>query len=150
MLLVDPPFLCLLAWRETGERSGWDIFGDHRTRRNPSVVSDLDRCLERIVDTGPDVAPDPRLSLPLGWVVGEVRGDVACGDVRILADLRIPNVGQMRHLRACPDQGFLDLDEGADLCVLADHGSRPDVGEGSDLGAARDPHRSAKVAEGLD
>src|SRR4029453_883249 len=82
MLFVDPPFLFLLAGRESGERPGGDIISDDRARCNPSIVSNLDRSTERIVDAGPDVAPDPRLPLGLAFLVREVGGDVAGSDVR--------------------------------------------------------------------
>src|SRR5512140_1833008 len=82
MVFVDPTFLGFLAWCEPGERSGGDIIGDDRTRRNPSVVANRDRSFERIVDTGPDVAPDPGHALGQALLVGEVCGDVAGGDVR--------------------------------------------------------------------
>src|SRR5882762_354469 len=54
-------FRCLLR-RETSERAGRDIFCYVRAACNPYVVPDLDRCLEAIVDAGPDVPADLRLS----------------------------------------------------------------------------------------
>src|SRR5438067_7385600 len=90
MVLVDPAFLGFLAWRESGERSGGDIICDDRTRRNPSVVANVDRSIEHIVDTGPDVAADPSRALRQTRLVREVGRDVARRDVRILPDLRVP------------------------------------------------------------
>src|SRR5712691_7447712 len=111
MALVDPAFLGFLAWREPGERSGGDIICDDRTRRNPSVVANADRSTERIVDTGPDVASDPGRALRLPRLVGEVGRDVAGRDVRVLADLGVPYIGEVRHLRACADPRLLELHE---------------------------------------
>src|SRR5947199_10877446 len=113
MVLVDPAFLGFLACREPGERSGGDIICDDRTRRNPSVVTNADRSIERIVDAGPDVAPDPGRALGLARFVREVRGDVAGGDVRIFADLGVTDVGEVWHLRAGTDARLLQLDERA-------------------------------------
>src|SRR5579864_7634315 len=87
MLVVDPPFLGFLAGCEPCERSGGNIIGDDRTRRNPSIVANVHRCIERIVDAGPDVAPDPGDPLGEPRFVREIGGDVACGDVRVLTDL---------------------------------------------------------------
>src|SRR5436305_11958157 len=56
MLVVDPPFLRDLAWRESGERAGRNILRDHGPWRNPRAIPNLDGCEERIVDAGPDVA----------------------------------------------------------------------------------------------
>src|SRR5207253_11390905 len=119
MLLVDPAFLGLLARREPGERSGGDIICDDRTRRNPSVVANVDRSIERIVDAGPDVAADASRALRQTWFVGEIGRDVACGDVRIFADFSVPEVGEARNLGAGADAGVLQLDERAGLRPLA-------------------------------
>src|SRR3979411_1334587 len=99
MLVVDPPFLCFLARREPCKRSRGDIICDDRTRRNPSIVANVHRCTERIVDTGPDVAPDPGLPLRSAWLVGEVGRNVAGRDVRVLADLGVPDIREVRDLR---------------------------------------------------
>src|SRR5207248_1032230 len=150
MLLVDPPFLCLLPLGEPGERSRRDIIRDDRTRRNPSIVANVDRSIERIVDTGPDVPADPSPPLGLAGLVLEVRGDVAGRDVRVLADLGVPDVGEVRHLRPGADLGVLHLDERADLRPRADLGAGPDVREGADLGPGRDPDRAAENAVRMD
>src|SRR5919197_825116 len=73
-----------LLRREPSERFGRDIFCYVGPARNPCVVPDLDRGLEAIVNAGPDVPADLRLSLRLARLVREVRGDVAGGDVRVL------------------------------------------------------------------
>src|SRR6185503_6808730 len=64
-----------------------------------------------------------------------VRGARAGDEIAALADLRVPDVGQVRHLRALADVGVLDLDERADLGVRAQLRARPEVGERADLGA---------------
>src|SRR3954469_20300162 len=103
MLVVDPAFLRLLARCESCKGSGRDIIGDDRTGCNPSIVAHVDRCAEYIVDPGPDVAPDPRLTLGLALLMREIRGDVPCSDVRVGADVGVPDVGQVRDLRPRPD-----------------------------------------------
>src|SRR5438874_4963209 len=60
-----------LLRRETSKRFGRDIFCYVRSARNPCVVPDLDRSFEPIVDAGPDVAADLRLSLRTARLVGE-------------------------------------------------------------------------------
>src|SRR5271169_6127539 len=135
MLLVDPPFLRDLPWREPGERPRGHIMRDDRTGCNPGVVADLHRSIERIVDTGPDVAPDPGGRLRLTGLVLEVRRDVPGRHVRVLADLGVPDVGEVRDLRAGADGGLLHLDERPDLRPLAEDRARPDVGERPDLDA---------------
>src|SRR5437588_6929616 len=82
--IVDPPFLRLLPRGEPGERSRGDIIGDDRARCNPSIVANIDRSIERIVDTGPDVAADPRFRLRLARFVLEIGSDVPGRDVRVL------------------------------------------------------------------
>src|ERR1019366_10365888 len=59
MLLVDPPFFCRLARGESCKGPCRDIIRDDRARRNPSIVANVDRSIEHIVDTGSDVAADP-------------------------------------------------------------------------------------------
>src|SRR5688500_2250260 len=62
----------------------------------------------------------------------KVRGDRSCADVRALSDLRIADVGEMRHLRVLPDGRLLDLDERAGLRTRPEDGSRAKVTEGPD------------------
>src|SRR5688572_6703216 len=93
------PLLVLLPCASDGQSVGRDILGDHRSGRDPRIISDRDGGKEGIVDAGPDVAPDRRALLALTLLVREVRGDVAGGDIRVLADVRIADVRQMRDLR---------------------------------------------------
>src|SRR5947209_33353 len=82
---------------------GRDVFRDNRTSGDPSPIPDLDGCDEAIVDTGPDVAADRRAALRRARLMREVGGDRACAHVRIVADVRIADVRQMRHFRAVAD-----------------------------------------------
>src|SRR5438477_2485961 len=150
MLVVDPPFFCFLPRCKPGQRSRGDIIRDDRTRCNPTVVSNVDRSKERIVDAGPDVAPDPGLALGEARLVREVGGDVAGCDVRVLADLGVADVGEVRDLRPRADGGRLHLDERPDLRALAHDRAGPDVRERADLDAGGDANRSAEDAEGMD
>src|SRR5437763_9147565 len=128
-LVIDPTLFRRLPRREPRKRAGRDIFRDDGTRCKPRVVADLDRSIEHIVDSGPDVAADARDGLGLSGLVLEVGGDVAGPDVRILADLGIADVREVRDLRARPDRRLLDLDERADLRVTADVRTRAHVCE---------------------
>ena len=96
-----PP--CRPGAARTRERAGRDVFRDHRTRRNPRVVADLDRSNERIVDAGPDVAADrrPAFGCPGSCVKFAVM--LPARDVRVLADVGVADVGEVRHLRARAD-----------------------------------------------
>src|SRR6266480_1364519 len=128
-----------LLRRESSERFGRDIFCYVRPARNPCVVPDLDRGLEAIVNAGPDVAPDLGPPLRAAGLMGEVGGDVAGGDVRVLSDLGVTDVREVRDLRAGTDVRVLDLDEGAglraggELCARAQVGERADECAGADL-----------------
>src|SRR5512132_444807 len=150
MLFVDPAFLRDLAWREACQGARRNIFGNDCTGRKPSIVANLDRRIERIVDAGPDVAPDARGRLRLTGLVFEVRSDVAGGDVRILTDLGVADVGEVGDLRARADGGLLHLDEGADLRAFADRRPRADEGERADLDAGRDPDVAPNDRERVD
>src|SRR5918992_2666992 len=130
--LSTAPLLHDLPRREAGERAGWHVVGDHRACGDPYVVSELHWCNEDIVDAGPDVTADPCPPLRLTRLMREVGRHVAGSDVGVLAHVSIPDVGQMRDLRACPDARVLDLDERARLGVPLEHGARAKVTEGAD------------------
>src|SRR5919204_287515 len=102
-LLSDVPFFGDLALTRDREGFRGDIFRDDRSRPNPSIVANLDRRNERIVDAGPDVAADLRAALRLPLLVRIVHGDVSRGDVRVRADLSVADVGLVRHLGPFPD-----------------------------------------------
>src|SRR3954451_19482183 len=129
MPVVDVAPFRDLPGRESCQRARRDIFCDHRTCCNPSVVPDLDRCNERIVDSGPDVAADPRPFLRLAGLVVEVGGHVSGADVRARADLRVAHVREVRHLRALADARVLQLDERAGLRARGEHGAGAQVAE---------------------
>src|SRR5262245_56594932 len=122
-MLVNPAFLRYLAWRKTRQRASGYILRDHRAGCKPYVVSDLDWCDERIVNTRLDVAADPRALLAYTGFVREVDRDVAGGDVRVLPHLGVSDVREMRDLGAFSDPGVLDLDEGP--CLRAGFVHRP-------------------------
>src|SRR5438034_2099473 len=131
-LVIDPVLFGDLAWREPREGSGRDILCDDGPRRNPSIVPNLDRSNEGIVDSGPDVAADNGAALLPVRVVGEVRGDVAGADVGVLADLRVADVRGVRHLRPAPQARVLDLDERTRLRAFLEDRSRAEVAERAD------------------
>src|SRR2546423_8144565 len=99
-----------LLRRETSERFGRDIFCYVRTACNPCIVPDLHRRLEPIVNAGVDGPPDLRPPFGAAGLVGEIGSDVPGGDVGILPDLGIPDIGEVWDLRPGADLGVLDLD----------------------------------------
>src|SRR5579884_2163638 len=126
---VDIAFLRDLPRREACQGSGRDVVGYDGAGRDPCVVADLHRGHERIVDGGPDVAPDLRPLLRLPRAMVEVGRHVRGADIRVLADLGVADVGEVRHLRAGADLRVLHLDERADLRALADGRARTHVSE---------------------
>src|ERR1700754_388350 len=102
----------LLAGAGDAERVGRHVLGDHATRARDRAVTDLHRGDERGVDARLDIGPDRGAVLVAAVVVGR---DVAGAHVRVLADVRVPDVGQVRDLRALADVGVLDLHERARL-----------------------------------
>src|SRR5215208_606593 len=102
-LVIDVAVAGDLTGRKPDERTGWDIFRDDRSRRSPSIVSNLDRSNERIVDCGPDVASDLRPFLRHARTVIQVCGHVARTDVGSRSDLSVADVRKMRHLGAFAD-----------------------------------------------
>src|SRR5918912_2609090 len=81
-LVIDPVLFGDLAWREPREGSGGDILCDDGPRRKPSIVANLDRRNEGIVDAGPDVAADHGAPLLAAAMVREGGRDVPGADVR--------------------------------------------------------------------
>ena len=67
-----------------------------------------------------------------------VAGDGPGTDVHIFADGRIADVGQVRHLRALPHRGLLDLHVGAGLRALAQMRRRTQVRARTACGAVVD------------
>src|SRR5882757_5144462 len=95
--------LVLLARTGNSQRVRRDIFRYHRSSCNPCSVPDLDRRHEAIVDTGPDVATDPRAALRLPRPVREIGRDRARSDVGVAADLGVADIRQVGHLGAVAD-----------------------------------------------
>src|SRR5262245_2853253 len=58
-----------------------------------------------------------------------VAGDRAGADVDAFTDGRVPDVGQVRHLRPAADRRLLQLDEVTNLRLGADVGQRPQMAE---------------------
>src|SRR5262249_1090746 len=131
--------LVLLALAGHGERIRGHVPGDRRSCGDPCSVSHFDWRDEGIVDPGPDVPADLRLPLRNAWPVSEVRGDRAGADVRVLADLGVPDVGQVRHLRPWPDCGVLDLHERTRLRIGVEDRSGAKVTERPHRRAGPDP-----------
>src|SRR6266516_7729926 len=137
-LSICVAFLVDLTGTCDGEGARRDILGDDRARRNPSIVANLDRSNERILNPGPDVPADLRTPLGHSRLVREVNRDVGGGHIRVLADLGVAEVREVRHLRPSADVGLLQLDERANLGGLVDDRPGPEVGERADADARAD------------
>src|SRR3954464_5182633 len=107
--------LVLLPRAGDRECVGRDVLRYHRSCSDPCTVSDRHGCDEAILDRGPDVAADRGAALGLTRLVREVGGDRPGTHVRVLPDVGVPDVREVRHLCAIPDLRVLDLHEGARL-----------------------------------
>ncbi len=98
-----------------------DVAGDHRTRADDRAVADRDRRHQSGVRTDEGARADDRAILPEPVVIA---GDGAGADVGLRPDRGVADVGQMIDLRPIADLGFLELDEIADLALLAERSCR--------------------------
>src|SRR5581483_1081646 len=78
-----------------------------------------------------DVPADRRLPLPPAADVRVVGGDVAGCDVRVLADLGVAEIREVRHLRTGADARVLHLHERARLRSRLENGAGAKVTERS-------------------
>src|SRR3954469_4609350 len=117
------------------QRVGRDVVGDDGAGARPGTVTDRDRGDEDIMRAGVDVPADGGALLLDAVVVG---GDGTRADVAAGADLGVPDVGQVRHLRALPDHRVLDLNVGARLGAVHQGRSRAKVAERADQGISPD------------
>src|SRR3954447_1147823 len=160
------PLLVLLPRAGDGERVRRDVLRDHGSSGSPCTVSDLDRGDEAILDPGPDVPPDSGPTLRPACLMGKIRGDGPGTHVRVVSDLRVADVREVRHFRPYPDARVLDLHEGSRLGTrLEDRPGakvteRPDDRAAADLGVdgdrvredlgpRPDPGAAAKVGPGV-
>src|SRR3954469_9491690 len=140
----DVAFLVLLPRARDRERLRRDIVGDDRSRRDPSIVANLDRRNEGIVDPGPDVAADFRPAFRPAFLVRIVHSAVSRRAIRVRAALCVSDVRLVGHLRALAEVRVLDLHERACFGAGRQHGSRakvtewPDQRIGADLGIDHD------------
>src|SRR5919197_3861070 len=118
-----------LALPRDRKRSRREVLRDGRSCSDPSIVANLHGRNKDIVAAGMDVASDHGSLLPRPELRPVVRGDRARCDVRILTDVGVADVRQVRHFRSLPNAGVLDLDEGPYLDVGRQHGPRPQVGK---------------------
>src|SRR5690242_3722248 len=139
-LAAHPPFDVALRTRGYGQRSGRDVVAHHRARPGVGAVADGHRRHEHGVRAGAHVRADG--GPPLGFAV-VVDKHAGRADVAVFADVRVPDVGQVRHFGAGADGGVLGLDERAELAVVAQHRAGAQVGERSDGRAGTDRRRGA-------
>src|SRR3990170_1621453 len=124
-----PPLDHLLLRPGEGEGEGGDILRDRGPRADQGPLPDRHRGDELGVAADEDPVPDH------GPVLGEpvvVAGDRPGADVRLPADRRVADVGEVVRLRALPEPALLHLHEIDDPDILADVGLRPQVREGTE------------------
>ena len=119
----------------TAEGSGRHVLADHAAGARARAVPDVHRGDEGVVARRTRVPADDGAVLLDAVVVGEHR---AGADVAPLADLRVPDVRQVRHLGAVADLRVLGLHEAADLAVGTELGAGTEVGERADVGPGAD------------
>ena len=95
------------------------------TRRG--MVTDAHRRAQDGIGTDERMIADLRTFLDRRPVV--VRGDRARADVHMLANRRVPDIGDMPDCRVRADRRLLNLDEIADVRALPDERARPQVAE---------------------
>src|SRR4051794_7792501 len=105
-----------------------DVVRDDGAGRRVGAVADGDGRDEGRVDRRAHVVADGRAVLGAAVVV---RGDRRGAQIRVGADVGVPDVREVRHLRARADVRVLDLDVGAGLRLLAEEGARAEVREGT-------------------
>src|SRR6478752_6148677 len=82
------------------QRVGWDVVGDDRSGARTGTVTDRDRGVADIMRAGVDVPADGSVLLLVAVVVG---GDRTGPDVAAGAQVGVPDVEQMRQIRALSD-----------------------------------------------
>src|SRR6516165_125186 len=95
--------LVLLARPSDPESIGRNVFGYDRSSPDPCPVADGHRRDEAIVDRRPDVAADRRAFFRLAGLVREVGRDRPRSDVRVLPDVRVADVREVRDLGPVAD-----------------------------------------------
>src|SRR5690606_6614931 len=81
------------------------------------------------------VVPDLGYGLIIPVVIGRNR---AAADVDALADDRVADIAEVRHLAAFSDAGVLDLDEIADFDLIGEPRPGTQIGERADLAPVAD------------
>src|SRR4051794_4775260 len=107
------------------------VLGDHRAGRGVGVVAQLDGRHEGGVHARLDALAQPRAGLALRPGV-VVRRNGGGAEVGLLADVGVPDVGEMRDLRLRSHVGVLDLHERARLAAVAKDRARAQAGVGAD------------------
>src|ERR1700730_5185633 len=111
----------LLARPCDRERAGGNVLRDDRSSSRVGVVPDRDWRHKRGIDTHLDSRSDRRAVLAKAVVL---RGQRAGTDVALLADVGVPDVGQVGHFCTSANVRVLDLHERARLGTLAQDGAR--------------------------
>lgn len=99
-----------------GQGLGWRAVADHRAGANGRQGSDVDGRDQRGVGTDESLVADPGLML-IGTII--VTGDGAGTDIDLATELRITDVAQVIDLGCFGKARLFDLDEVADVAVIA-------------------------------
>src|SRR5437773_9220587 len=124
------------SWNSHGCRAVRHVFRHHGPGPGPRALAKFDRSDEHRVHA------DERAVANLGPVlVGavEIGRNRTRADVGVLAQVGVAEVGNVRHAAAPADLRADELDEAADVDVLADHAAGSKLGERTAVGAVGDP-----------
>src|SRR6266849_2784150 len=119
-----------------GCRAVRDVLCHHRTRPGARFLAKFDGRDQHRVDADEGAVSDHRPVL-VGAV--EIGGNRTRADVGVRAQVRIAEVGDVRHPRAARDLGPHQLGEAPDVHVLGDLRAGPQPGERAAVGAVADP-----------
>src|SRR5438309_3390176 len=132
---LGPAVLDDLLGAPDGEGARRDVPGDRGAGADVGALADREGRHQARVRADKRAVPDAGLVLGDAVVVA---GDRPGADVHRLADGRVADVGEMRHLRPPADRRFLQLDEVADLGVRPHVREGPQVAERSEDGPRLD------------
>src|SRR5260370_10728048 len=124
------------SWNSDRCRAVGDIFRDHRARPGSRALAKFDGSDQHRVHPDEGAISDLGAVLVRAFDVGR---DRARADVRVLADLAIAEIRNVRHLAVLSHLRPHELGKAADVDVFGDLGAGPDLHERTAVGAVADP-----------
>src|SRR5512133_581357 len=136
--LQTPAELVDLRNPGNSQRISRHIDRHRRTGRNQRITPHRNRRHQLHITADKDIVTNDRTVL-IDTVI--VAGDGPAADVDIAADLGVPQIGQVRGLRSRTHGDFFGFDKVADLDLIVQDGTRPQMGHGTDT----DPDRQLRA-----